>query len=303
MTAAKHPNPRSQPLFGMACGVLAFMCYSVQDALVSLMAKVYPAAQVTWVDCALALALLLGAVALRKGVKGVRTVFHTRHLWAHLLRGTFFAVGAVMAFTALPHVPLPNMYVIIFLSPLLGASLSGIFLKEPVGVLNFAALLIGFAGVFVAMRPGAEGFNMYALLILGAACLFSVNALLNRFLAQRDHAVVMIYYPMAVAVGLLVFPVLQGWKPIASQDIWYFAAMGMALAVAFFLNANAFKRAPIYLVAPTQFLQFFWGTLAQFLLYKTWPTHHAIIGAVLIILSNLLILYLQYRAQRKEAPP
>ncbi|HVY13481.1 MAG TPA: DMT family transporter, partial [Alphaproteobacteria bacterium] len=187
MSISPQDAATGRPLLGMMYGTLAYFCYSVQDTLVSMMARIYPPLLVTWIDCAVALALLLGAVMLRKGVRGLKIVFHTHQFKGHVTRGVFFGVGTAMIVTALPHMALPNMYVIVFLSPLLGASLSGVFLKEPVSPQKFAALLLGFGGVVVAMRPGPEGFNGYSLLVLGAALMFSANALLNRFLSQRDH--------------------------------------------------------------------------------------------------------------------
>src|SRR6185369_14720501 len=161
-----QPNPaQHRPLLGMGCGVLAYFCYSVQDVLVTMMGKIYSPITVAWIDSAVALSLLLAFVLWRKGAKGLKILYRTHQRWAHMLRGTFFAVGTGMVFTGMAHVPLPNMYVIIFLSPLLGASLSGIFLKEPVGKRKFAALCLGFAGVVVAMQPGHEGFNIYSLFI------------------------------------------------------------------------------------------------------------------------------------------
>lgn len=282
----------------MGCGVLAYFCYSMQDTLVKVMDKVYSPIMVTWIDSMVALSLLIGFVWWRKGAKGLKILYHTHQRWQHMLRGAFFAIGTGMVFTGMAHVPLPNMYVIIFLSPLLGASLSGLFLKEPVGKEKFAALCLGFAGVVVALQPGPEGFNMYSLLILGAACMFSANAILNRFLATRDIAAPLISYPLTAVVVVWAVPMLFSFQPIALHHLLPFAMMGVCLLAALFLSARAFSYAPVYLVAPCQLLQFLWGSMAEFFLSGTWPGKAAGMGGLLIIVSNLLVLFLQYRQKR-----
>ncbi len=301
MPAFPEHSRSIRPLLGMLCGLLAYLCYSMCDILVSKLAAVYPPVQVAWTESLLALALLSGSVLLRRGLKGMPRVFQTRHPRLHVLRGTLFALGTLLVFTALPHVPLPNMYVIIFFCPLLGPILAGYVLKEPVGLQKLLVLLFGFGGIVVAMRPGAEGFNHYALLIFGAACLFGCNVVLNRYLSPKDGPAVLIFYPVTVAALLFALPVWGVFRPVESLlHLAGFAAAGVFLALALNMSAWAFRFAPAYLVAPCQFMQFVWGTLAHLLLNGKWPDHWALTGAAMIISSNILILILQKRDSAGE---
>jgi drug/metabolite transporter (DMT)-like permease len=300
MPAAALPHPHHRPYLAMACGTLAYLCYSMQDVLVSLMGKIYPPLLVTWIDCMVVLCVVAGVSLVRKGVPGLKAMYFTHQPRLHLLRAVFFAVGVAMVFSAIPHLPLPHYYVIIFLAPLLSVAFSGVFLKEPVSIQKLAALLLGFTGLIVALQPGPEGFNFYSLLILGAAFMFACNGLLNRFLAKKDPSIVLISYPITVTVVLLFIPVLLSFQPVAAKHFLPLGLMGVFLAAAMFLNARSFRYAPVYFNAPCQYLQFIWGSLAQLFIYGVWPQQSSIIGALLIITSNLLVIYLQYRTQEKE---
>jgi drug/metabolite transporter (DMT)-like permease len=301
MTTAAMPHPHHRPYLAMACGTLAYMCYTMQDVLVSQMGMIYPPLQVTWIDMMVALWIVVAVAFTRKGVAGLKAMYFTHQPRLHLLRAILFAVGTAMVFSALPYVRLPQYYVVIFLAPLLAAAFSGVFLKEPVNIQKLAALLLGFVGVVVALQPGPEGFNLYLLLIVGAAGMFGCNGLLNRFLAKKDPSVVLMSYPITISVVLLSVPVLLSFQPVEIKHFLPMGLMGVFLAMAMFLNARSFRYAPVYVNAPCQFLQFVWGGLAQLVLYGTWPRQSSIIGAILIIGSNLLILFLQYRNQDKES--
>lgn len=261
----------------------------------------YPSLQLTWMNCVIVLATLVVVLLLRKGWRGLKVVLYTGHLKMHLLRGTMLAVGTVLVFAAIHDVPLPNFYTIIFVGPLLAVSLSGLLLKEPIGAGKMAALLMGFAGLVLAVRPGTEGFNAHSVYVLIAACLFGGTALLGRFLGRKDTALTLIFYPITLLVVCFSLPVAYVFQPIAAAHLPQVLLTGAFTTAAFFSNAYAYKMAPIYLIAPCQFLQFFWGALAQQVLHHTLPDNMVVLGAVMIIASNLFIIYLQYR-QHKVAP-
>jgi drug/metabolite transporter (DMT)-like permease len=188
--------------------------------------------------------------------------------------------------------------VILFVGPLLAVTFSGYFLKEHVTPGKFIAVLFGFAGIVVALRPGAADFNLYSLLVLAAALLFAANGIFNRLLARNDRALTLAYYPTTILVAIFTLPALLNFKPMPMDMLLRALLAGVFVGAAMLCNANAYRRAPIYLIAPCQFLQFLWGSLAQYILYHRWPMKTSLIGAAMIIGSNLVLLYLQYRQKK-----
>lgn len=289
----------STALKGMAFAFFGFIFFSCQDVMMSINTHLYPSLQLTWMNCVTVLATLVAVLMVRKGWRGLKVVLYTSHLKIHLLRGFLLAIGTVLVFIAIKDVPLPNFYVIIFIGPLLAVSFSGLFLKEPIGFAKMVALLTGFIGLLIALRPGSEGFNTHSIYVLIAACMFGSTALLGRFLGRRDTALSLIFYPVTMLVVCFSIPVAIEFQPIAYQHLPQVLVTGMFTTAAFFCNANGYKMAPIYLIAPCQFLQFFWGSIAHAVLNHKMPTPEVMMGAACIITSNALIIYLQYRQDRK----
>ncbi len=269
----------------------------------SINTQLYPSLELTWLNCVMVLCVLVSVLLFRKGWNGLKVVLVTGHLKTHLLRGSFLAIGTVLVFIAIKDVPLPNFYAIIFVGPLLAVSLSGLFLKEPIGFAKMAALLTGFIGLIIALRPGSEGFNAHSIYVLIAACLFGCTALMGRFLGRKDTALSLIFYPVVLLVVCFSLPVALEFQPIAPEHLMQVALTGVFTTLAFFCNAHGYKMAPIYLIAPCQFLQFFWGTIAHWLIHHKAPEPAVILGAACIIMSNALIITLQSRQQTKVSPP
>jgi drug/metabolite transporter (DMT)-like permease len=287
-------------LRGMLFAFFGFFFFSCQDIFMSINTRIYPSLELTWFNCVMTLATLIAVLLIRKGWRGLKVVLYTDHLKIHLIRGSLLAIGTVLVFIAIKDVPLPNFYTIIFIGPLLAVSLSGIFLKEPIGFAKMIALLTGFIGLIIALHPGDEGFNTHSIYVLIAACLFGSTALLGRFLGRKDTALSLIFYPVTLLVVFFSIPVAIEFQPIAAAHLPQVIVTGVFTTLAFFCNAHGYKMAPIYLIAPCQFLQFFWGSIAHAIINHKLPEITVVMGAICIILSNALIIYLQSRQQKKE---
>ncbi len=284
----------------MACAFCAFLCFSLQDAVMSVTMRTHPALQMIWLNSVVVLTFLLGVIFWRKGWVGLVAVMHTHQLKLHLVRAVLLAAGIVLALTAVSKLPLPNFYMVIFMSPLLAISLSGIILKEPVGWRKALCIFSGFAGLAYALRPDASGFNHDSLYALAAAILFSITALMTRFLGRKDSVSVLVFYPQILLIVLFALPAAFVYRELAIADIGLVLLTGVFSTLAFVINATAYRLAPVYLVLPFQFLQFLWGTLAEAFLHGTHPEKQIVFGAVMIIFSNLLMIYWQHRAEKKD---
>jgi drug/metabolite transporter (DMT)-like permease len=294
-----HKTDHKTAVRGMVCAFFGFLFFSCQDALLSINTQHYPAMQLAWMNCVTVLTTLVMVLLVRKGWRGLKIILYTDNTKIHIIRGLMLAVGTVFAFTAIRDVPLPNFYTIIFIGPLLAVSLSGLFLKEPIGVVKMLALLVGFIGLVVALRPGVDGFNTHSLYVVCAAFLFGGTALLGRFLGRKDTALSLIFYPVTLLIVCLAIPVAFMFVPIVPEHLFQVLIMGVFTTAGFFCNAYGYKMAPLYMIAPCQFLQFFWGSIANAVIHKTLPDATVAFGALLIIGSNILIIYLQSRQQQK----
>ena len=293
-------NSHQLALRGMLLAFFGYIFFSCQDVLMAINTQFYSALQLTWINCLTVLTTLVVVLIARKGWRGLKVVLHTDHLKTHLLRGAMVAIGTGLVFIAIRDVPLPNFYAIIFIGPILAVSLSSVFLKEHVTFLKIVVLLIGFAGLLISLNPGSEGFNMHSIYVVIAACFFGSSALMGRFLSRKDTALSLMFYPVLMAVIFFTVPVIIGFKSIALVHLPQVMITGGFTTIAFFLTSHAYKMAPIYLIVPCQFLQFFWGSIAHAVMNNALPERSVAIGAMLIILSNLFIIGLQLRQKHNE---
>lgn len=287
-------------LLGMACAFIAYICFTLQDAVISVTARAHPPLQMIWLNSLVVFVLLTAVVYLRHGWQGLKAIMHTHELKLHLLRGFILAIGIVLALTAVSKLPLPNFYVIIFMSPLLGISLSGVLLREPVGWRKGLCVVFGFAGLIYALKPDVHGFDTNSFYAIAAALLLCTTALLTRFLGRKSGASILVFYPNLLVVILLALPVGFLFQPLRWDEIGYVVLAGTFSVLAFFINSNAYRLAPLYLTLPFQFLQFIWGAVAQWVLHNTAPSIQIMQGAAIVIGSNLVLLFLQRRSLKQR---
>jgi drug/metabolite transporter (DMT)-like permease len=274
-------------LLGLGLGALAFALFSGMDALIKWLSAGYPVHQLVFSNAALAF-LPIGIWAWRTGGFGQ---LRTRRLILHVMRGFCGLLSALLAFTAFSRMPLTGAYAIIFATPLLITALSVPMLREQVGWRRWSAILLGFAGVLIMLRPGAETISVGALAAIGAASASAFGVLLVRRLSSTETTASIAFYSnltilLAMAPGLAVEHALPGLK-----DALLMAIAGLLGGIALIALISAYRCAQAALVAPFQYTQMIWGTLFGLLIFGDLPDQGVLLGAAVVAASGLFILY------------
>ena len=220
----------------------------------------------------------------------VRSLFRVR--WPlHLLRAVLGIMMMAPFVYALRTLPLSTAYTIFFIAPLLITALSVPILGENVGPRRWAAIVVGFLGVLVVLRPTAAGVGSLAgLAVLLAALGYAVSAITVRVLARTDSSqsiVVWLMVSMAFGAGLLALP---HWVPIRTEDLWLIAGVGIAGAFGQYTITEAFRQGEASLIAPLEYSALLWGVLLDFSLWGVLPDGMTWVGAAIIVLSGLYLL-------------
>jgi drug/metabolite transporter (DMT)-like permease len=292
MTSLPFPGHAGQrwhaALFMLAAvGLFAFM-----DAGLKLLAAHYPPLQVSALRGLASLPFVLAWVLLSVGPRcALPTLFRVR--WPlHALRGVL-GVTMMAAFVyALRTLPLSTAYTIFFVAPLLITALSVPILGERVGPRRWAAILVGFVGVLVVLRPTADGLaSLAGLAVLVAAFGYAVSAITVRVLARTDSSqsiVVWLLVSMAFGAGLLALP---QWVAVRSEDAWLILGIGIAGALGQYTITEAFRRGEASLIAPLEYTALLWGVLLDFTLWQVLPDAMTWAGAAIIVASGLYMLH------------
>ena len=171
---------------GILMALLATVAYAVVDTLSKFQARDYPVEMIVWARYAVPLVLLLAVFVPQRG----RHMLHTAFPLLQLIRGILLTAGTVFIVFAYRVMPIAEAQAISFIHPVLLTLLAVVFLGEKVSRLGWAAVLLGFSGVLVIVRPGGGLFSAAALLPLGLALSFSsyqiFTRLVNEWIAERE---------------------------------------------------------------------------------------------------------------------
>ena len=312
--AAARPAP-PVALVGGLCAVGAALGFSLNDMAVKFLSGAYPLHQVVLFRSMVALAIILSVVIPLSG--GYR-ILRTTMLGKHLLRGCFIVMANMTYFIALAAMPIADATAIFFVSPLVIALFSIVFLGETVGPRRWTAIGAGLVGVIVMIRPGTEAFSPIALLPLLAATAYAALNTMTRHMGVRETAASMAAYTQFTFLGFsLVFgliagrgdflPVdagpsvdflLRGWIWPQMVDLPFFVLAGIGTAMGGFLIAQAYRLCESALVAPLEYVAMpmavFWGVA----IFGEWPDAVSWTGISLILGAGI---YLIWRETRKSA--
>lgn len=252
---------------------------------------------------------LFQTVLLMPFMMGRRTLKFDRTLWIHAARGFLIAVATVLFFTSLRVLPLADAISIFFVEPLLLTILATLFLGESIGWRRITAILVGFAGALIIVRPSYQVFGVQALLPLGAALAFAIYLTLTRLLARNGDPITMQFFAgifggLAMIVALAIgskfqVSVLTASWPNPSE--WaLLAALGVIGTCAHMLVVFAFKRAPASVLAPFQYLEIISATTLGFFIFGDFPDPMTWLGISIIVASGL---YVFHREQKVASQP
>ena len=234
----------------------------------------------------LALGLVCGLLALHpRGFAQIRTALP----WLHLQRNVIHFAGQIAWFVALTLIPLAQLVAFEFTNPIWVALLAPFLLGERVTRRRAAAIALGFAGVLIVARPEGAGFGQGQALALFAAFAFALNAILTRRIMARDTVLCVMFWMVAIQTVLGFVGVLAmgaGWPPVAAWG--WIALVALTGLGGHYCLTSALGHAPASLVAPMDFLRLPAVTVVGALVYGESVPVAVFLGAVVILIANLL---------------
>ena len=282
---------------------IALMCAGVMsmvglDVTAKLLLEDYGLSQLVLLRCGFSV-LIIGWYAIVSG-GGVAVMRTRRPVW-HLLRSLLMAGSMFAFFYALPLVPLAMLLTIAFAAPLIVTALSRPFLGEAVGPWRWAAVLVGFAGVLIVLRPDTGFGGPAALVALVGAALYALLSLSARKLSMTESTVALSIYMFPAPMLIGAVGAWSQWRPPGLADWLLFALCGLFGGLAFvFMNA-AYRRAPAAMLVPFEYTGLIWAASAGFVIWAEVPAPSTWLGASVIIASGLFILYRETMMRRPDA--
>lgn len=218
------------------------------------------------------------------------SVFETNAKWLEVARAMVLLASTVLNFFAVKYLPLTVTGSIVFAMPLVLAALSVPLLGERVGWRRWVAIIVGFAGVLVIIRPGTTSFHPAMLLSVGAVICYALYNITNRKLAGVDSAYTQQIYSGILAVLVISPFAFSSW--IWPHDLagWMaFFAMGVFGALGHLLVSLAHRLAEASILAPFVYPQILYMTASSYFVFGQAPDVWVFIGAPIVIGSGLYV--------------
>ena len=205
--------------------------------------------------------------------------------WRVILVRAFAELTSTMLFlNALAHMPLANITAILQSLPLTVTMFAAVFFGEVVGWRRWSAILVGFIGVLIIIRPGSDGFNEYAVLALVAVGFITLRDAITR---RLDRSVPSLFVAFVSAIPILLFggamTVTTGWTPISWSMGMIVLVAAIAITCGYSFAVMAMRNGDISFVAPFRYTGMIWAILFGFLLFGNLPDQMTILGSCIVI--------------------
>jgi len=210
-------------------------------------------------------------------------------------RALIGSVSLIVTFYAYSLMPLAETTALLFASSLFIPILAVIFLRESVGPYRWTAVIIGFAGVVVMAQPSGDVYVFGVAVALGAAFLHAILQIILRYLGQYEKPETISFYFFLIGTLITAFAMpFIAVKPTIEEVPWLLG-VGLTGAAAQWMLSLAYKNAPAAVVTVFNYTSIVWATLFGFMIWNEWPLPTVITGAVIVIASNILIVWRESR--------
>jgi len=297
MSAPASFHRDNRPL-GIVLMLLGALVMSATDAGGKwVMVQDYHVAQLNFLRGFFALAILAPTALMEGGFKSLKT----KRPIPHLLRSILLVTLAYSWFYGLTTLPLAEATAIALCAPLCMTAFSVVLLGDKVGPFRWAAVVIGFAGMLVIIRPGTAMFDPMFLLPAFAAVGYALYMVTNRLLSATESVTAITLYPQ---LGIMVVSAV--WAPFVWQETTWAAFMGMAFTgtaagLGHLLLTYAFRYASPSVLAPLDYTALVWATVFGYVLFAQLPDVTAWLGMALIVAAGLIVIYREALASRAPA--
>ncbi|MEX2614800.1 MAG: DMT family transporter [Alphaproteobacteria bacterium] len=286
-------GPQSS-LRGIAYMVLALLLLTLADAATKWLGDTFPVWQIVCLR-AMFIFIPVGILAARTGGLASLRVHDRRGM---SIRAFFYIGSTTLIATSMILLPLADAATLLFAGPLFVTALAKPMLGEHIGWRRWVAVLVGFVGVVIMMRPTPEAMQPLALVPIVAA-LFSTfrDIATRRISATESTNAIMVWSTLGlVIVGLLTIPF--GWVAVGWVDLSLLALAGILGGVAHILMVEAFRVAEAALVSPFKYSAVIWAVALGYFIWGTVPDQFILVGGSFVIASGLYILHRETRRRK-----
>ena len=289
----------SLPKLPRAIGLMVFATFSlsVMLGIIRYMSFELHPFEVVFFRNVFGLVILL-PVTLRAGIEPLRT----QHIGLHSVRGFLQAVSMCIFFYGLSLTPLAKVAALNFTAPLFASVAAVLFLRESLGFNRALALILGFLGALIILRPGIAVFNVGAAMILTSAMIWGIVLIIIKRLSVTESSLTITLYMMLYLTPLTFIAALFVWEWPTLAQLGLLVAVGCCGIAGHLAMAQALKDADTTAIMPFDFGRLIWAGLIGFLFFAEVPDVWTLVGAVVIFSAAMYVAVQESRRNATAAP-
>ncbi len=292
------PTERRTVVLAALAMTTAVLVFVIMDSLMRVVAREASVAVVVFVRNAVQVAaLVIWALA-----TDWKRFVVTRHPWLQIVRGLCLAGTTVFAVLSLMHLTLSQTYAIALSAPLLATAIAGPALREPTRPLQWLFIAMGFAGVLIALDPGAPFLSLALLFPLALAGLNAIYQVLTRHTGRTDPMTVLLFHAsfwalVTTGIGALFFPGLP-----SAHGFGLLVISGLCGVASHIMLVWAFTHAPAAVVSPMSYSQIIWAASIGLFVFGEVPTLTTLIGSAIVACAGILLIVTSARRAASPTP-
>ncbi|MFV2032074.1 MAG: DMT family transporter, partial [Gammaproteobacteria bacterium] len=268
--------------------LISVLLFSIMDATVKWLGGSYPTQQIMFFRSVFALIPVSIIIYTRGGI----SILKTQQVALHFLRSLLGIAAMAFAFYAFSLMRLADAISILHATPIIMTAMSVFFLRESVGRHRWSAVVAGFIGMLIVVRPGEDMIASGSIYMLIAALLVGFTTIIIRQLSARDDPVCITFYFTLMGVIISAIGIaLLGWQSPPPRDWIFLIAVGLFGGVAQYMMTVSYRYARIAIVAPLKYLSIVIGGVFGYIIWTEIPDLQSFVGIAIIVASGLYTLH------------
>ncbi|NKB56525.1 MAG: EamA family transporter [Alphaproteobacteria bacterium] len=279
------------PIRGIAYMVAALFLLTVGDALTKWVGSSLPVGQVIFFR---ALFIFIPTMAIVFTSGGLATLKVTDRRGVGT-RAVLYCCTTALITTSMILLPLADASALLFAGPLFVTALATPMLGEYVGWRRWTAVLVGFVGVIIMLRPTPDAIQVLAVVPIVAALFSAFRDITTRRISATESSNAIMFWSNVVLLAAAALTAPFGWEPMRFADLAQLALLGIIVGVAHWVMIEAYRFGEAAVVSPFKYTAIVWATLLGYFVWGTVPDAFIISGGALVIASGLYILHRETR--------
>lgn len=288
-------NTKSGPFYFL----ISVIFFSVMEILVKFLSSSYPIGELVFFRGFFGLLPIIFIMPKKKIFQN----FKTKKIKLHIFRTITGCFALISIFFGLKYLPLADAISITFAAPIFATIFSIFFLKEIVGKKRWFAVLIGFLGILIILKPGTSLFSIYSIFPILFCVGFAASASLIRILSKTDKNYLISFYYTAGLTLVSLFLDPLSWKIPLFKDCLLLISIGIIGSLGNIIITEAYRKSEISLITPIKYLNLIFAIVFGYFLFNEVPEYSTLIGSVFIIVSTVIIFIRERKLNKKNIIP